>query len=91
MRKRGFEDFSNIELADYIESRSSDYDGVPESFREGMLRFLWQSQAFVPSKRLPPRAWCKVCGGGPIDGHAEDCSETYSRSPQGSTGERQDG
>ncbi len=76
MRPRGFEKFSNIELADYIESRSSDYDGVPESFREAMLRFLWQNQAFVPPKRLPPRVWCSVCGGGPIDGHAEGCHGT---------------
>lgn len=77
MRKRGFENYSNTELADYIESRNSEYDGMTEAFREAVLRFLWRDQPFVPAKRLPAREWCKVCGGGPIDGHAEGCNAAF--------------
>lgn len=50
---RVFEDYSNTELADYIESRAIVDDGIPDHIREALLRFLWRDQAFVPAKRLP--------------------------------------
>jgi len=50
---RPYEDYSNLELADIIESRSILDDGIPDHVREALLRFLWHVQAFVPAERLP--------------------------------------
>jgi hypothetical protein len=51
--KRFYQDYSNLELADIIESRSIVDDGIPDHIREALLRFLWRDQAFIPAERLP--------------------------------------
>lgn len=47
-----FQDYSNTQLADFIEARGIIDDGIPDHIREALLRFLWRDQAFVPAKRL---------------------------------------
>lgn len=49
---RPYQDYSNTELADFIESRGIIDDGIPDHMREAILRFLWRDQAFIPAKRL---------------------------------------
>ena len=51
--KRFYEDYSNLELANLIQSHGILDDGIPEAIRETILRFLWRDQAFESAKRLP--------------------------------------
>lgn len=64
MVTRPYQDYSNTELADFIESRSILDDGIADHIREALLRFLWRDQAFVPAERLDCRSPALTNGDG---------------------------
>jgi len=49
---RFYEKYSNLELADLIASKNILDDGMPDHFREAILRMLWYYQAQKPVERL---------------------------------------